>query len=100
MESPFAVTLGIRKSVDSEVFSELAEDEVFTSEKAFPVVVGIHLINKNGVLFPTMTGEIGLAVTSNIELKHHLSSLNWTFPDRGMDGLTIPRHVAWKSNVH
>src|SRR5271167_1205765 len=39
--------LAIRKPVNSEVFSELAENEVFTSEKTFPVVIGVHLINKN-----------------------------------------------------
>ena len=32
--------LVVRKSLNREVFSELAEDEVFTSEKAFPVVIG------------------------------------------------------------
>src|SRR5258706_395995 len=31
--------LVIRKLLNSEVFSELAEDEVFTSEKAFPVLI-------------------------------------------------------------
>jgi hypothetical protein len=33
--------LVIRKLLNGEVFSELAEDEVFTSEKAFPVLIGI-----------------------------------------------------------
>src|ERR1700686_2322352 len=50
--------LVIRKSLDREVFSELAEDQIFTSEKAFPVLISIHLINKNGALLSTMTGEI------------------------------------------
>jgi hypothetical protein len=92
--------LVIRKLLNSEVFSELAEDEVFTSEKAFPVLIGVHLINKNGALLPTMTGEIGLGVANNIELAHHLSSLNWTFPDRGTDSLTVPCHVAWKADIY
>jgi hypothetical protein len=92
--------LVIRKLLNSEVLSELAEDEVVTSEKAFPVVIGIHLINKNGALLPTMTGEIALRIANNIELAHHLSSLNGTFPDRGTDGLTVPCHVAWKTDVY
>src|SRR5580692_11097837 len=91
--------LVIRKLLNSEVFSELPEDEVFTSEKAFPVVIGVHLINKNGALLPTMTGEIALGVANNIELAHHFSSLNWTFPDRGTDSLTVPCHVAWKTDI-
>ena len=92
--------LVIRKSLNSEVFSELAEDEVFTSEKPLPVLIGVHLINKNGALLPTMTGEIGLAVANNIELAHHFSSLNRTFPDRSTDSLTVPCHVAWKTDIY
>ncbi len=92
--------LVIGKLLYSEVFSKLAEDEVFTSEKAFPVVIGVHLIDKNGALLPTMTGKIGLGVANNIELAHDLSSLNWTFPDRGTDSLTVPGHVAWKTDIY
>src|SRR4051794_690894 len=40
----------IWKSVDCEVLSELAIAKVFPSEKVFPVVIGVHLINKNGAL--------------------------------------------------
>ena len=92
--------LVISKSLNSKVFSELAEDKVITSEKAFPVVIGLHLINKNGALLPTMTAEIALRIANNIELAHHLSSLNWTFPDRGTDGLAVPCHVAWKTDIY
>ena len=66
--------LVIRKSLDGEVFSELAEDKVIASEKAFPVVIGVHLIDKNGALLPTMTGEIGLRIAIDIELAHHSPS--------------------------
>src|SRR3954468_3153254 len=38
----------IRKSFEGEVFSELPVDEVITSEKAFPIAIGIHLIDKDG----------------------------------------------------
>ena len=90
----------IEKSLNGEVFSELAEDEVLTSEKVFPVVIGIHLINKNGALLPAMTGEIALAVADNVELARHLPARNGTFPDRGADGLTVPRHVARKADIY
>src|SRR6185369_1876011 len=50
--------LVIRKTLDSEVFSELAVDEVITSEKAFPIVIGLHLIDKDGSLLPSMACEI------------------------------------------
>jgi hypothetical protein len=91
--------LVIGKTLYSEVFSELAEDEIFASEKTFPVMIGIHLINKNGALLPTMTREIGLPVAGNIEPSHHLPSLNRTFPDCGADSLPVPCHVAWKADI-
>jgi hypothetical protein len=92
--------LVVRESLNGEVFSELAEDEIFASQKTFPVVIGIHLINKNGALLPTMAGEIALAISNNIELAHHLSSLDRTFPDRGTHNLTVPCHVAWKTDIY
>ena len=92
--------LVIRKSLNREVFSEPAEDEVITSEKALPVVIGVRLIKKNGTLLPAMTGEIGLGVANNVEPAHHLSSRDWRFPDRGADSLTVPCHVARKADIY
>jgi hypothetical protein len=92
--------LVIRKSIDGEVFTELTESKITAAQKAFPVMVRIHLINKNGALLPTMTGEIGLRITIDIELAHHSPSLNRTFPDRGTDSLTVPCHVAWKTDIY
>ncbi len=92
--------LAIGKSLNREVFSELAKDEVTTCENALPVVIGVHLIYKNGTLLPTMTNKIALCIANNIELAHHLSSLNGIFPDRGMDSLTLPRHVAWNTDIY
>ena len=69
-------------------------------ENAFPVVIGVHLINKNGALLPAMTGEIALPVAVDIELAHHSSSLDWRFPDRGTDSLAVPCQVAWKADIY
>jgi len=92
--------LVIKKSPNREVFSELTEDKVTTSEKTLPVVIGVHLINKNGALLATMTGQIALPVAIDIELAHHLPSLDWRFPDGGADSLTVPRHIARKTDIH
>jgi hypothetical protein len=92
--------LVIGKSLNREVFSELAESEVFPSQKAFPVEVNVVLIDKDGALFTPVSGEIALGVADNIELAHDLSSLNRAFPDRGTHGLTVPCHLAWKTDIH
>src|SRR5271166_1158385 len=91
--------LVIKKSLNGEVFSELPVDKVITSEKAFPVVIGVHLINKNGAMLPAVTGEIGLRITIDIELAHHSPSRNRRFPYCGTDSLTVPCHVAWKTDI-
>ncbi len=63
--------LVIRKSFDGEVFSELAESKIIASEKALPIMVGIHLVDKYSALLPSVTGEIGLRIAVDIELAHH-----------------------------
>jgi hypothetical protein len=73
--------LVIRKSLDSEVFSELAESKITAAQKALPVMVRIHLVDKYSALLPAVTGEIGLPITIDIELAHHSPSGNRRFPD-------------------
>src|ERR1700688_2844619 len=73
--------LVIRKSLNSEVFPELAENKIVAAQKTLPVMVRVHLVNKNGALLPSVTGEIGLRITIDIELTHHSPSINWRFPD-------------------
>ena len=70
------------------------------AEKALPVVIGVHLINKNGAVLPTVTGEIGLRITIDIELAHHSPSRNRRFPDCGSDSFAVPRHVARKTDIY
>jgi hypothetical protein len=65
--------LVIRKSLNGEVFSELAESKIVAAQKALPVVVRIHLVDEYGAVLP--------AVTIDIEFAHHSPSINWRFPD-------------------
>jgi hypothetical protein len=73
--------LVIRKPLDGEVFSELAESKIVAAQKALPVTVRIHLVDEYGAVLPSVTGEIGLRITIDIELAHHSPSINWRFPD-------------------
>jgi hypothetical protein len=73
--------LVIRKSFDSEVFSELTESKITAAQKALPVMVRVHLVDKYGTVLPAVTGEIGLRITIDIELAHHSPSGNRRFPD-------------------
>src|SRR4051812_25452508 len=90
----------VRKSFDGEVLSELAVDEVVTSEKAFPVVIGLHLIDKDGSLLPTVTGEIALPVANDVELAHHSPAFHRRLPYPGTHSLPAPRNVARKTDIY
>ncbi len=73
--------LVIRKSLDREVLSELAESKIVATQKTLPVVVRIHLVDEYGAVLPTVTGEIGLRITIDIEFAHHSPSRSRRFPD-------------------
>ena len=92
--------LVIRESLNSEVFSELAESKIIAAQKALPVMVGIHLVDKYGAVLPSVAGEIGLRITIDIELAHHSPSRNRRFPDCGSDSFAVPCHVARKADIY
>ena len=71
----------ISKSLDGEVFAELAESKITAAQKTLPVTVRIHLVDEYGALLPTAPGEIGLRITVDVEFAHHSPSINWRFPD-------------------
>jgi hypothetical protein len=73
--------LVIRKSLDGEVLSELAESKIIAAQKAVPVMVRIHLVDEYGAVLSSVTGEIGLRITIDIERAHHSPSINRRFPD-------------------
>src|SRR5580693_4594176 len=73
--------LVVRKSLDGEIFSELAESKIVAAQKALPVMVRIHLVDEYGAVLPSMTRQIGLRIALNIKSAHHSPSFNWRFPD-------------------
>src|SRR5277367_431408 len=92
--------LVIRKSLDGEVFPELAESKIVAAQNALPVMVRVHLVGEYSAVLPAVTGEISLPIANNVELAHHPPSINWGFPDRGMHSLTVPCHVARKTDIY
>jgi hypothetical protein len=92
--------LVIRKSLNSEVFPELAESKIVAAQEALPVVVRVHLVDEYGAVLPSVTGQIGLRITIDIELAHHSPSRNRRFPDCGSDRFAVPCHVARKADIY
>jgi len=68
--------LVIKKSLNGEVFSELAESKIVAAQKALPVMVRIHLVDEYGAVLPSVARQVGLRITLNIEFAHHSPSIN------------------------
>src|SRR5271169_4481224 len=92
--------LVIRKPLHREVFAELTESKITAAQKALPVMVRVHLVDKYGAVLPAVTREIGLRITIDIELAHHSPSRNRGFPDCGSDSFAVPCHVARKADIY
>jgi hypothetical protein len=91
--------LVVGKSLNREIFSELAEHEITALKEMLPVVVRFHLVDEYGALLPTMTGEIGLAVAVDIQLAHHPSPCNRKLPDCSSHSPAVPRDFAGKADI-
>jgi len=68
---PIAVAdadLVIAESFDSEVLAELSVHEVLASELAFPVPIGLDLVDEHGALLPSVPREVALTIALDIEL--------------------------------
>src|ERR1700722_8895547 len=92
--------LVIRKSLNGEVFSELAKSKIVAGQIAPPVMVRLHLVDEDGAVLPAVTRQIALRITIDIELAHHSPARNRRFPDCGSDGLAVPCHVTRQTDIY
>jgi hypothetical protein len=76
--------------------AEVSKTSALGGNQASAIAQGI----KYGAVLATMTGEIALRIANNIELAHRSSVRHWRFPDRGVNNLTVPCHVAWKTDIY
>jgi hypothetical protein len=50
-------------------------------------------------MFAAVADQVALSVTVEIEPTRHAPARNGALPDRGMDGLPVPRDILWKTDV-
>jgi hypothetical protein len=62
-------------------------------------MVRIHLVDEYGAVLPSVTFQIGLRITVDIELAHHSPSIHWRLPDRRSDRFAVPCHVAREADI-
>src|SRR5262249_46232675 len=92
--------LVVAEPFDREVLAELSVDEVVAFKLAFPVPVGVELIDEDGTLLPAVPGEITLPVALDVELGHSASAGHRVLEDAGKDRLSLPGYVLRETDVH
>ena len=91
--------LAVGQAFHREVLSELPECEIGSLQFTLPVVIGIHLVDKHSPVFSTVTGQITLCVTIDVEPPNQAPSLHWLLPHGRVDSLPAPRDLAGKTHV-
>ena len=87
------------QALDREVLAELAVDEVVSSELAFPVAVGVELVDEHGTLLATMPGEVALPVALDVELADPARAAHRILEDAREDRPALPGHVLRQADV-
>jgi hypothetical protein len=85
--------LGVGKAVDGEVLAELAVVEVVAPQVLLPIAVGLDLVDHDGPMLAAVPDRIALAVAVHLPASHPARAGYGTFPDAGVDGPALPRHV-------
>jgi hypothetical protein len=60
--------LVVAQTFDGEVLAELAVGEVASAELAFPIAIGVDLVDEDGALLAAVPGAIALTVALDVEL--------------------------------
>src|SRR6185436_4917625 len=69
------------------------------AELAFPVVVGVDLVDEHRALFAPMPGQVALSVTVDVEPPCGSGTLDRVLPHAGVHGAALPGHIARQTNI-
>jgi hypothetical protein len=78
----------------------LPEAEIAPLQFPLPVAVRIHLIDKDSPVLAAVTSQITLSIAIDIEPPHQAPSVDRLLPDRRIDCLSAPWHLAGKTHVN
>ena len=74
-------------------------DEVVSSKLAFPVAIGVDLVDEDGALLATVPAEIALPVAVDVELAHPAAAGDRVLEHAGEDRLPLPGNVLRHADV-
>src|SRR5712671_1991142 len=84
---------------DGEILPELPIAEAASAKMALPIAIGLNLVDKDGPMRAAVPHQVPLAITVDVEPLHHPPALNGRLPNGGVDGLSLPRDIAWQTHV-
>ena len=102
LADPVAVAdadLVVGEALDREVLAELAVGEVVAPELALPVAVGVDLVDEHRAVLAAVRAPVGLVVAVDVDPPHHPRPVDRLLPDRGADGLALPRDLSRAADV-
>ena len=62
--------------------------------------IRFDLIDEDGALLATVSGQVALTVSVDIQPSYPTAAWHRILPDRSADRATSPLDVAWKPDVH
>ncbi len=65
-----------------------------------PIMIRLDLVHKDGTMFASVSLQISLTVSVQIQPPGPALALHWIFPDSGMYGAALPLDVAWETDVY
>ena len=90
----------IGKTVDREVFSELAVFKTFPLQLRLPVSVRVELIHHHCAMFPAMTRKVTLSVTIEIKTARHHPARYGFLPYGRAHDFALPLDIAWQADIY
>jgi hypothetical protein len=91
--------LGVAQPLDGEVLAELSIDEVLSSELAFPVAVGVDLIDEDRALLAAVPGQVALSVAVDVELAYAPRPTDGVLEYAREDRFPLPGHILRQPDV-
>ncbi|VTZ25791.1 hypothetical protein MPC1_260012 [Methylocella tundrae] len=92
--------LVVGQAVNGKILAELPVGEIVSTELASPVVIGVDLIDEDGSVLASVSGEVSLPVAVDVETTRHASPLNGPLPNGGVNSPSAPVDIARQTDVH
>ena len=65
-----------------------------------PIAIRFNLVDEDGALLTTISGQVALTISLQIQPADPTGAMHWILPDRGVHSTTLPLDVARKSDIH